>query len=450
VSDALTRAVRQALETLQPEASVLCALSGGADSVAMTHCVMTLCRQAGRPVAAAHFNHHLRGAESDRDEAFVRTLCEAWALPLTVGGGVVEPQGTGVEDAARRLRYAFLRETAGDGWIATAHTMDDQAETVLLQLMRGTGLRGLGGIAPAQDRLLRPLLQVRRAEVEAYLTAQGLPHIEDSSNVSDDYRRNRVRHRLLPWMAEENPRIVPALSELSAQARREEDFLNELTEAALVAARTAEGLNCTALGGLHPALRVRVLRAFASMPLTSRQTAALEALACGVDPSAEVTLPDGWTARRVYDCLRVERTAPAEGWEPVRLPIPGSCAIPALGWTITAEICRTAPKISQNGYTFCVAHDTIAGDVWIRPRQTGDRLRLSGGSRTLKRLMIDRRIPVAQRDRMPVLADDNGVLAVPGLATDLPRQALSGTETPCVRIRIETINGGTNHGYGTD
>lgn len=450
MSDALTRAVRQALEALPPEASVLCALSGGADSVAMTHCIMTLCRQSGRSVAAAHFNHHLRGAESDRDEEFVRTLCASWALPLTVGGGFVTAQGTGTEDAARRLRYAFLREIAGDGWIATAHTMDDQAETVLLQLLRGTGLRGLGGIAPAHDRLLRPLLQVRRVEVEAYLAAQGLPHIEDSSNASDDYRRNRVRHKLLPWMAEENPRIVSALYELSAQARREESLLKELTEAALTAARTAEGLSCAAVRGLHPALRARVLRAFVPITISARQTAALETLACGDDPSAEIMLPNGWTARRDYDLLRMERTLPSGDkpamWEPVRLPIPGNCEIPALEWTVSAEICASAPEISQNGYTFCFVHDTIAGDVWVRPRQIGDSLRLPGGSRSLKRLMIDRKIPAVQRNRMPVLADENGVLAVPGLAADLLRQATPGTETPCIIIQIKrTINGGTGH-----
>jgi len=423
VSDTLTRAVRRALQALPAGTQLLCALSGGADSVAMTHCAMRLGPAMGLKVSAAHFNHHLRGAESDRDEAFVRDLCAQWGLSLTVGAGTVVNSGTGTEDAARQLRYAFLRETAGEGFIATAHTMDDQAETVLLQLIRGTGLKGLGGIAPQGRGLLRPLLEVRRADVMDYLNTYGLPHVEDSSNAADDYRRNRLRHQLLPLLRAENPRMTESLSELARQARADEALLSELTQQALTQCCEGDALCCDRLRQQPEALQSRVLRAFCPVELSARHTAALLALCADSSGSGSVSLPGGWTAQRAYAHLRLQRET-TENWKAMVLPMPGACELS--GWRFTSEKCIATAETSQNSYTFYLSHDTIIGEVWVRPRQRGDALRLSGGTRTLKRLMIDRKLPAQLRDQWPVLADEAGVLAVPGLAVDAVRRARQG------------------------
>ncbi len=434
MSEALTRSVYRVLSALPMGTRLLCALSGGADSVAMTHCVMTLAPALGLEVTAAHYNHHLRGAESDRDEAFVRDLCVQWGLPLTVGGGTVLPDGTGWEDAARRLRYDFLRRTAQGALIATAHTMDDQAETVLLQLIRGTGLKGLGGIALRTEELLRPLLEIQRADVLDYLVVRGLPHIEDSSNAADGYRRNRVRHQILPLMAQENPRIAESLAQLAQQARQDEALLVSLTATALMHCSGPDGLSCGKLQTQPEALRSRILRAWTPTELNARHTAALLALACGSRTTGSCSLPGGWTAVRAYDWLRLERETPPP-WKPRLLHMPGTSELP--GWRISCEICTAPAEISQFGYTFYLAHDTITGDVELRPRQSGDMLHLPGGTRSLKRLMIDRKIPARDRSRIPVLADAAGVLAVPGLGADRLRLARPGQ--PAWRITARQI-----------
>ena len=444
MSDPLTAAVRRALAALPPGARVVCALSGGTDSVALAHCVWVQGLQLGLRVEAAHYNHHLRGAESDRDEAFVRALCAAWGLPLTVDGGRIQRRGTGLEDAARQQRYAFLWEVTGTDWLATAHTQDDQAETVLLQLMRGTGLRGLGGMAAAEGHLLRPLLDIRRSQTEDYLMRHHLPHMEDSSNAAPDFRRNRVRRQLLPLMAQENPQIVPALSGMAARLRQEEDFLWTLTEQTLRQLSRDGALDCAALAALHPALRRRVLRGFSPVELSARQTEALERLALGDNPSGRYSLSDGWTAQRSYQWLRIEPMREAESWQPQLLPVPGICRLAAVGWTVTCEFAPAEAHSSQTGYTFYVPRDTIIGGLTLRPRQSGDTLRLPGGSRSLKRLMIDRHIPAQERGQIPVLADEAGVLGVLGLGANLDRAARAGE--PALKITAMHDGNGGTHG----
>ena len=176
--------VKAALAGLSPGSALVCAVSGGADSVALLHCLWTLSEEAGFSLSAAHFNHCLRGEESDGDEAFVRYLCKQWGVPLAVGRGDAAKRaretGESLEEAARALRHGFL--SAQPGLIATAHNADDQVETVLINLLRGTGLRGLCGMAPQSGRIVRPLLTVTRAEILVYLQENGLSWREDSSN----------------------------------------------------------------------------------------------------------------------------------------------------------------------------------------------------------------------------------------------------------------------------
>ena len=186
------------LGLVSPGDRVICAVSGGADSVALLFALYLLKDKINIQLEAAHFNHHLRGEESQRDENFVRDLCTRYDIPLHVGGAQVQPGKKGLEAAARDARYAFLQSL--DGKIATAHTADDNAETVLLHLIRGTGLKGLGGIAPQRGKLIRPMLCVTRQEVEDFLTEWSLPHVEDSSNETDAFLRNRIRHHVMPLL----------------------------------------------------------------------------------------------------------------------------------------------------------------------------------------------------------------------------------------------------------
>ena len=215
-------------DMVQPGDTVICAVSGGADSVAMLFGFYLLKEKLDITLEAAHFNHHLRGAESDRDEAFVKDFCHRYDIPLHLGGGEVKPGKKGLEAAAREARYAFLRSLPGR--IATAHTADDNAETVLLHLIRGTGLKGLGGITPVSGNVIRPMLGITRQEVEEFLEEWCLRHIEDSSNAGDDFLRNRVRHKIMPLLKEENPRIGENLSAMALLLRLDEEALSRQAE----------------------------------------------------------------------------------------------------------------------------------------------------------------------------------------------------------------------------
>ena len=176
-------------EMTQPGDRVVCAVSGGADSVALLFALYLLKEKLGITLEAAHFNHQLRGEESDRDEAFVRELCDRFDIPLHVGRGRVVAGKKGLEAAARDARYAYFETLPGK--LATAHTADDNAETILMRLVRGTGLKGLGGISPVRGRIIRPMLLVTRQQVRAFLEEYCLSHGEDSSNGTDDFLRNR-------------------------------------------------------------------------------------------------------------------------------------------------------------------------------------------------------------------------------------------------------------------
>ena len=218
-------------DLLPREGLILCAVSGGADSVYL------LCRlrEMGYPVAAGHYNHGLRGAEADRDEDFVRKLCRRLDVAFISEKGdtaaYAAEHGLGLEEAGRQLRYAFLERTAdriGAAAIATAHTAGDNAETILLHLARGAGLKGLGGIPPRRGRIVRPMLGLTRREVEAWLRERGIGYVEDSTNASGDFARNRVRRDAVPALESVNPAFLRAAGQTAVLLREDEAFLEDM------------------------------------------------------------------------------------------------------------------------------------------------------------------------------------------------------------------------------
>ncbi len=282
------------IDAITPGARVLCAVSGGVDSMYLLHRMTELAAQRGFTVGCAHFNHGLRGAESDRDEAFVRTQCAHLGVPFYAGrGDVASVRGMGTEGAARQLRYAFLTDCAaahGYDWIATAHTADDNAETLLLNLARGCGLRGLTGIPPQRGKLLRPMLDTTRAEAEAYLAAHGIAHVEDSTNASDAYARNRVRHHAVPALESVNAAFVQHAADTAALLREDERFLGGLAAEFLAGQTPAEGIPTAELLALPRPVRVRVLQQAAGRELSRRHLLALEQL-CGEEGLGYADMP---------------------------------------------------------------------------------------------------------------------------------------------------------------
>ena len=427
---------------------VLCAVSGGADSMCLLHLLARRAERGELILFAAHYDHRLRGADSTGDAAFVETWCKKWNIPLTVGSGDVAGEarrrGTGIEETARAMRYAFLRETAaalGCTAIATAHNAGDNAETVLLHLIRGSGLHGLGGIPPKRDGLIRPLLTTERAEIEAYLQAAGVPHREDASNTDTAYARNLLRHQVLPLLRPIDPQVVRRLGETAALLRADSAFLEAQAAPLAAAARPdAEGAVVPAAGlaAAPDPLALRALRQIVRQAgggeLSAAHSRALLALVRAGRTDGACSLIGGWEGRLSCGILRV---APAG---PIPALIPAPLALEGETWPVHSRYglrCRrtVCPERPAPG-TFYVAE--FHGVPLLRPRQTGDTVALPGRpGRSVKKLLIDRRCPRWDRDRLPVLADEAGPVVLIPYGPHAPRLAQPGQEAWELQIRTD-------------
>ena len=400
--------------------TVICAVSGGADSMALLWGMWLLKEKFHIRVEAAHFNHHLRGEESLRDEEFVRNFCDFHDIPLHVGQAHVVAGVKGLEAAARDARYSFLRSL--DGIIATAHTADDNAETVLMHLIRGTGLRGLGAITPKGENLIRPMLDVTRQEVEAFLAENWIDHIEDSSNDSDAFLRNRIRHHIMPLLRQENPSIGQNLSAMAQRLRQEDEVVQDLAD-------SVDPGSVSQLRELPPAIQRRALERLlkeAGMPEpNASHIAQAQALVQTEKPSAFSVFPGGVMLRRNYDRLEAARKPVV--LETVELPLSGTVRLESVGLEVR---CEPAENFVNTACEFTVCP---VGKMVIRCRQTGDELRLAGGTKSLKKRFVDRKIPAGDRLAIPVIADDAGVLGVWGMGANLDR--IQGDDPVTIHIQ---------------
>ena len=386
---------------------IICAVSGGADSMALLFALKLLTDKLKIQLSAAHYNHHLRGEESDRDAAFVTEFCTGYNIPLFNGEGFVVAGEKGLEAAARDARYAYFATLPGI--VATAHTADDNAETVIMNLIRGTGLRGLGGIAPTKPGIIRPMLAVTRADIVAFLEEYHIPHIEDSSNATDDFLRNRVRHHILPLLETENPRFSDNTSEMALRLREDEKVLSKLV---------TQLPSVDRLRSMEQGMRSRYLHAFLkSCGVREPEAEHVKLLDCLVfsdNPSARAQFPNGVCITRNYEMLEVYNEPKA--FAPVKLTNPGVTAIEEIGLRI---------HCGKSGVSGCNDAYYVAtnGDVLVRSRQAGDKIRVSGGTRSLKRLLIDKKIPASKRDSVAVISDEEGILAVVDIGVNLDRVA---------------------------
>lgn len=395
-------------QMLLPGDEVVCAVSGGADSVALLFAFYLLSRQLDISLSAAHFNHGLRGEEADRDELFVRQLCERLNVPLYVGAESVIAGKKGLEAAARDARYSFFDTLPGK--IATAHTADDNAETVLMHLVRGSGLKGLGGISPVNGRLIRPMLSVTRPEVLTFLHDYNLSYVTDSSNETDSFMRNRLRHHVMPLLLQENPSLPQSLSAMALRLRDDDKILDELTA-------KVNTTDVPSLRGLPDAIRRRWIIMFLQENGMQEPDAAhvemIDRLIFSDRPSARATLSNNFQVSRQYDRLVCEKKFPAI--KTVELTCPGEVLLDDIGVRVTCM-----PRESQHNdpYSFTVVSK---GEIYVRCRRAGDTIRLPGGTRSLKKLFIDRKIPAMQRDAIPVVVDNEGILGVYGIGANLDR-----------------------------
>lgn len=428
---------------------IVVALSGGSDSVALSWILRALAPDRGITLAGLiHVNHQLRGAASDGDEAFCRDLAVRMSLPIKVTSVDVAARArearTSIEVAAREVRYAFYERAASElraTHIATGHTLDDQAETVLLRLLRGAGSRGVSGIRARRGNLVRPLLSVRRHELRAYLHARGEAWREDDSNQDISIPRNHVRHHLMPVIEQIAPGGVKALGRFASLAQADEAWLTEeaiKSGAALVSyVKGGTGgvtidVDADGLSLLSPAIARRVLRSVAADVAPARSLSArhLEAVweLAGTDKSAgQLDLP-GLTVRKQTGKLTFTadtsdpRTRAVVSVWPIRpLTVPGAVEAPEGSLQIVSR--RSSGSADEwttlGSLGAGVQADSVRLPLSVRNWRPGDRFRPLGapGRRKLQDLFVDRKVPRSQRDRVAVIVDaDDRIVWVAGLA----------------------------------
>jgi tRNA(Ile)-lysidine synthase len=478
LSSLVLRYIRER-ELLRAGDRVCVAVSGGADSVALLRLLLELRAEVGIVLLVVHINHRLRGADSDADEAFVEELARQHNLDFFAGQQRVAEhplsRKLGLEGAARELRYRFFAEIAAQqraDATATGHTLDDQAETVLLKFLRGAGTRGLAGIFPSvrvrpraqqvdhdpapeippdfELRIVRPLLAVSRAEIEAYLESLGQPWREDESNRDPRFTRNRIRHELLPLLTHDyNPNLRNLLSDTAEVARVEEDYWQILVERELAgriqgaeapknliapcgtperlpfqkaATPAIARLNLTSFTSLPLALRRRLLKSFAESHGIAIDFEHVEKLRrCASGEKLRTKLPGAWLAERKGDqlvlCTAFAPPAPPASYEYL-LIIPGKVHLPEVGAYLQATLLSEQAAQQESDPDSLLVASLLGSEVTVRNWHSGDRFWPvhRGCEEKLKRLFSEKRIPAQQRPTWPIVlrgAEILWVLALP-------------------------------------
>jgi tRNA(Ile)-lysidine synthase len=464
LAERLLKAIRKR-ESIRAGDRLAAAVSGGADSVALLCLLLELRAELGIVLSVAHVNHQLRGEESDKDQRFVEQFAQGEKLELHVFQGPVDSNcGRGVEAAARELRYVFFRQLAREGRvtkIATAHTLDDQAETVLLRMFRGTGIRGLAGIHPrivfeeqgrAFGEVLRPLLGFRRAALQDFLQERGQSWREDSSNLDVAFVRNRVRHRLLPLIVEEfGEAAIEHMCGLAEIARAEEEHwerghpeMRATSGCAADKTRQAASLPVNLLSALPLAAQRRLMRGWleANAPALSISFRLIEQaleLARGA-AGRRLELPAGLILRVGRQALSLELESLGGSDDAAdydyALEVPGAVEVPELCAFIEADLVD-AGDVSDDERGQLLDPGRLPKEVLIRNWRAGDRYwpAHTATERKVKELLTDRHVTGAEKKLWPVaVASGAGLIWMRGFAVPAAFRAPAGA-SKAVRIR---------------
>ncbi len=443
VEDALAQA-----GLLQPPGqTIVAAVSGGPDSLALLHLLHAAAQRHPIRLHCAHLDHGLRGAEAEADAAFVQEACRRLGVVFhTERADVLDLQarlGLSLEAAAREARYSFLARVTADigaAAVATGHTQDDQAETVLLHLLRGSGLRGFRGMLPLsrwQSRdcalhvsVVRPLLQAARQETETYCRERSLSPRWDASNAEERFQRNRIRLSVMPLLRQLNPNVVESLTRLAVSAARDIAYLSQQVDAAWPGMVTPRGdglrIGRQEFLGLHPSVRAHLLqRAYVELAGEASELAftQIDAMLVATEQGAgrEITLGHGLRFFTTREELLLAHGPLSPPWPPIPetpLPLPGEAQVG--GWRIVVRTIASSEvdseRLGLDPYQAFLDAESMGQRLWLRVRQPGDRFHPLGapGEKKLKAFFIDSGVPRQERDCTPLLLCEQGIAWVVG------------------------------------
>ena len=386
--------------------TVCCALSGGADSVALLIGLSELTGEMGFTLTAVHINHLLRGEESFRDENFCRNLCEKMDVPLTVfqrdAAAFSHSLGMSVETGAREMRYEIFAELPADK-ICTAHNLDDNAETLIFRMARGTGLKGLTGIPPVRGKIIRPLLFCTRKEIERFLAERGQDFVTDSTNLTDDYARNKIRHRIIPAMSEICGGFPNNVENLTVSLSEDEDFLTS----------TALNHKNDDLRTLHPAVRKRVIILHLKehgIAVSNQQVEAVENIIGGGKITFGNVVLQVRDGRLYFTEKEAKEEIPSQNIENEGEYAFSSDKIVIIS-KAKSEKMNKAQIINKNSTTDLLDYDKIKGSIVLRNRLRADKIKTVGGKHTKElRKLLQEKLPIWEREKSAVVADELGVV----------------------------------------
>lgn len=443
--------------------TVVAAVSGGPDSMVLLHLLKAMAETDGFRVVAAHVNHRFRGAEADAEEELVKRTAEAWGVPCETAAidvpAYIAETGLNPQEAAREKRYEFLRDVArrsGAETIALGHHADDQAETVLMRLLRGSGIAGLAGIPMKRKEneleLIRPLLRITKYELLEYGKRNSVPYAFDSSNADRHYLRNAIRLDVLPMLESFNPQVRASLVRLSEMARIENDYMELEARKALArtAIRSGDGwaVDRGRFRGLHVALQRRLIKLILNYAEPSRFSfdyerieEAAAAIVAEAPSVVKVDIGSGWILSREYETAYIGPERPAAGSFAYGVPGP-ECGVNVPEANAVFRFSRivgpvTSPPDSRWEAFF--DEESLEFPLAVRNRRPGDRFEPLGlnGSKKVQDMFVDSKVPKWRRDRLPLLVDASGrILWIPGLRRS--RFALPSEKAgPVVRVRVD-------------
>ena len=403
-------------DMLSESRSVTVGVSGGADSCALLHILCALKDELSLKITAAHVNHGIRGAEADRDEEFVKAFCKKLGVRLeTLRADVpkmARETGQGLEECGRTVRYEFFESIDPDALIATAHNLNDCCETLIFNLTRGASVKGLSSIPPVRGRVIRPLIECSRAEIERYCRDNDIDYVTDSTNADDNYSRNRIRLNVIPELKKINPSFESAAARLMMSARQDDDCLSALAADLVRRSYVGGSYNAVMLGEAHPAIRNRALAEIIKKELSySPETADIQKLT-SILVSGKTQLRSGVEVSVKSGVLTFGKKEMTPAWS-VQIQ-PGKEIKTPFGSAEITIIHKKEPRKIQFVHKNVLDFDRIVGQLVLRSRLSGDEIKIAGRNctKTIKKLFVEAKI--ADKNSVCILADEIGPVWVEG------------------------------------